>query len=342
MSKRNITDFFKPFGLPRPGKHPPPNGNSEEPRPSQRSRSTTPKATKHPIREQEHTSTEAKESPLILSQSPFLSSLPNSSPSPSPSETPLDQGHDTLTVPFQETASALSNVEDASDPHGITIYSSQRIIRNGEVIIKDSDDERSESDISLEDLHDLIAPRRPPVRSSSPPELESTSPPSPIATRSTVARHAKKGKRNSAFTIAADSLTPATNVPKYRFSLDALVKQSKNDEASRVSIQNAKLVLKNLDEQQTASTSAEAPRLDEDLLAAIIKDGDDDGAGGMERLMATMVRTEALHQDKHWSFFSQGQEIADVEPAGCPSVGDPYWQKLFGGPFLLKFNQVYV
>ena len=331
MPKKSIIDFSRPFGPPRPGKRPSSNGPLDNPRPSQRSRSTTPKADKVRAGKNEALPAVSRALPLISSQSSSLTLLSSPTRSPSPSGTFSNDTADAPLLPLNNTLPDQPNASNDPDLQGIVGSSSQRIVRNGEVIIKDSDEERSDSEISLEDLENLIAPRRP-ARASPPPiEPDQPSLPSPPTTRSTGLK-GRKCKSNSAFTFTTDLPIPATNIPRYKFSLDALVKQRDQDEASRLSIENSRLVLDMLGEQETAKAMPEPPALDEDLLAKIIKTSNDEDSPSMDKLLAAMQRTEALHQEMRWSFF-RPEQISNIEPAECPSVEDSFWEEIFAGMF---------
>ncbi|KAI4204926.1 MAG: hypothetical protein LQ350_000778 [Teloschistes chrysophthalmus] len=323
MSKKSITDFFKPFAFPRQNKRPLSTDESEETRPSQTSRSTTPKSTKHTNPEPAKASVKQNDALLISSQSSVLSSVQNSTPRGL--DDPPSQDHALPLRDFGDDHSVQSNPSNRLDHQAPIFNSSQRIVRNGEVIIKDSDDERSDSDISLEDLEDLIAPRERPPAPSHPPGSENRTPLSPAKTRSKTGRSTRKGHRDSA-PVAADS-TPSTStaLPRYKFSLDALIKQSKNDHDSKEKINKAKHLLEDLEEQRPISQGID------DVLAAVVGGQDEDDPTGKHDLKGAMERTEALYQDRIWSFFDIKQIVEDNEPMDCPPIADSYWRDLLEG-----------
>ncbi|KAL8692162.1 MAG: hypothetical protein Q9218_002758 [Villophora microphyllina] len=325
---KSITDFFKPFAFPRQNKRPLPTDQSEEPRPSQRSRSTTPTA-EDAAGELINTSSEYKDTRITSSQSSVLSSLESST------VRGLDdlpsQNHALPVRDFRDDHSVQSIAGNGQDQQVPIFSSSQRVVRNGEVIIKDSDDERSDSDISLENLEDLIAPHKRSLEPSSHSEHDNSTLSPPIRTRSRAGRSLRKGARNSTLAAAANTPSTSTALPRYKFSLDALIKQSKNDVDSQAKIRNAKDLLEGLEERKAAPHGTDAPKLD-DLLAAVIGDQHEDGGPGVEGLKAAMERTEALYQDRIWSFFDTKQEYQDLEPVTCPPVADPYWRDIFGEP----------
>ncbi|KAL8664767.1 MAG: hypothetical protein Q9202_002770 [Teloschistes flavicans] len=323
MSKKNITDFFKPFAYPRENKRSLSANQSEETRPSQRSRSITSSS------ELAKASVKQNDAFLTSSQSSLLSSLQTSTPRGI--DDPPSQDH---ALPLRDFGDGHSVQSDASNglEHQAPIFnSSQRIVRNGEVIIKDSDDERSDSDISLEDLEDLIAPRKRPLVPSSPPESGIPAPVPPVTTRSKTARSTRKGNPDSA-PVAADR-TPSISIalPRYKFSLDTLIKQSKNDVDARAKINNAKHLLEDLEEQKPISQGIDTPRIDEGLLAAVVGDRDGNGGTAIDDLKGAMERTEALYQDWIWSFFDPKQQHENIEPAVFPPIVDSYWRDLVEG-----------
>ncbi|KAL9585812.1 MAG: hypothetical protein Q9212_001290 [Teloschistes hypoglaucus] len=323
MSKKSITDFFKPFAFPRQNKRPLSTDESEETRPSQTSRSTTPKNTRNPNPEPAKASVEHNGALLISSQSSVLSSLQNSTPRGL--DDPPSQEHALPLRDFGDDHSVQSNLSNRLDHQAPIFNSSQRIVRNGEVIIKDSDDERSDSDISLEDLEDLIAPRKRPPAPSDPPGSEGRTPLSPAKTRSKTGRSTRKGHRDSAPAAADSTPSASTALPRYKFSLDALIKQSKNDHDSTRKINKAKHLLEDLEEQKPISQGVD------DLLAAVVGGRDEDGGTRTDNLKGAIERTEALYQDRIWSFFDSKQEYEDIEPVVCPPIADSYWRDLLEG-----------
>ncbi|KAL8808971.1 MAG: hypothetical protein Q9223_003677 [Gallowayella weberi] len=326
MPKRSIADFFKPFAHSRHNQSSPDYDGAEHPRPAQRSRSNTPQPKTHAVPEE---ATNAI--PIISSQSSLLSSLPDSSPNAA--EESFNLPHDLSTLRSDTVAPARSFQEEFGGSQTAILPSSQRVVRNGEVVIKDSDEDRSDSDYSLEDLDALIAPRRPPIASSPPSQDELPSLRPFASSRSRGARDGKGSRSKSGFTDPKGLPSTEIKLPIYKFSLAALIKQGQNDETSRTSRQDAKHLLDSLDEQKPIATMTANVELDKDLLASVIRD-DEDGTD-LGRLMAAIERTEALQQEEAWSFFDRDHEVLDVKPADCPSVVDHHWQGIFEGLLVL-------
>ncbi|KAL8802373.1 MAG: hypothetical protein Q9182_003863 [Xanthomendoza sp. 2 TL-2023] len=328
MPKRSIADFFKPFAHSRHNQISPDHDFADHLRPAQRSRSNTPQPNTHPVPEQAIDAI-----PIVSSQSSsLLSSLPDSTPDAA--EDPFNLPHDLSTVRSDTIAPARSYREELSGSQTAILPSSQRVVRNGEVVIKDSDDDRSDSDDSLEDLDALIAPRRPPIASSPPSQDDLPSlQPSASSRWSSGAKDGKGSRSKSGFTVPKGLPSTEIKLPTYKFSLAALIKQSQNDANSRTSRQDAKHLLDSLDVEEPIATTKVNLELDKDLLASVIRD-DEDGTD-LGRLMAAIERTEALQQEEAWSFFDRDHEVLDIEPADCPAVVDHHWQGIFEGLLVL-------
>ncbi|KAI4186070.1 MAG: hypothetical protein LQ346_005761 [Caloplaca aetnensis] len=319
-----ITDFFKPYGPGQTTKRPRSRGNTDSKRSLPRPRSNTPQANVHQTTELTNPSIAPNDTILISSQSSGLSSLHDSSPS-TPEALP-DPAPAVSDLKSKGSNGNSSFAADVTLSQVLVTSSSQRTVKNGEVIIRDSDEDRSDTDASLEDIDDLIGARKTPTVSSSRSGGEILSPPAPHATRARTTKYDRKVQDRSA---AAVALLP-TATPKYKFSLNTLVEQRQKEKESRLIIENAQNLLDGLDGQKTCSTDTANVTLDADLLATLVKDEID--GGNIDRLMAAIGRTEALDQQKTWSFFKDSQDDIDAEPADCPAVVDAFWQSVFHDP----------
>ncbi|KAL8670959.1 MAG: hypothetical protein Q9168_004526 [Polycauliona sp. 1 TL-2023] len=320
MPKRSIADFFKPFAFVRQSQPLPPNHEAENPRPSQRSRSSTPLPSVQSRPEQAATSTPINAPPEASSQSSVLSSLRGSTPTVP--EFPIVQ---TGSKSFDSSFGA-----DFGGSQATIIPSSQRVVRNGQVVIKDSDDERSDSDVSLEDLDDLIAPRKlSPVSSPSSQNVDVSHQSSAVRSSTRVEGTNKRRGRPRHSATTNNQLAAETKLRTYKFSLDALIKQNQGYEDSRESIADARQLLESLEEHKGTGPINLKTGLDKDLLASVMKRHDDET--DMGRLMAAIERTEALHQEETWSFFERNDHIVEVEPAECPPVTDQPWKGILEG-----------
>ncbi|KAL9593889.1 MAG: hypothetical protein Q9219_007329 [cf. Caloplaca sp. 3 TL-2023] len=324
MSKKSITDFFKPFAHPHKNKRPPSEDEPELQRASQRSCSKTPQATTGRDTEQTRAFGSSDNAPLTPSQCSTLNSIQNL-----PSST-LEQW---FSFPMEDSIVRherdQSHAVDGTASQGPIISSSQRTIRNGEVIIQDSDDERSGTDISLDDLDDILTSRMTPHESISFFDGTSLSVPSSQITRPQSPKNAGKSCSGSSRSTA-DKLPKLAGIPKFKFSLGALVEQRQADDESRLSIESAKCMLNYLEERNPQALGIGNQMLDENLLATIIRTEDEGPDVGS--LMGAIERTEALHLPKDWLFFNENCVTLNVDPPNYSPVVDQYWNNVFEDP----------
>ncbi|KAI9835799.1 MAG: hypothetical protein M1837_003600 [Sclerophora amabilis] len=213
----------------------------------------------------------------------------------------------------------------------------QRVVKNGVVMIKSSDDEEADSDTSLEDIDSLLA--MPNSAKTSSKRRHSGDPSNALA--SPPSTRSRTGK-NLGRSIGESLATPLPGLPKYRFSLASLVDQTAKDQASEVGVAQAREILepgkvggtrgdtddKDISEEGSGNLDVEKSRaVDQGLLETVVGDEDE---GEMDRIMTAMMRTEALSRSKTWSFFQNLQENAttpeNVFPTSClPGSG---WQEL--------------
>ncbi|KAL8988937.1 MAG: hypothetical protein Q9177_002064 [Variospora cf. flavescens] len=300
-------------------KHPYSAEELDEPRPSQRSHSNTPRATTH---QQNVPFALSNGTILVSSQSSALSSLhdlPSSTPEKLPSPTLVVS---TWGSPNEcSEGSPIPGNETLSQVH--VINSSQRTIKNRKVVIRDSDEDQSDADTSLDDIDDLLRTHYPRAGSSPGSQVELPSNTAPHLTRSRTSKSSAQNQARTTTEIAYQSPIPITS-PKYKFSLNALVKKRQQDDDSREVIESAQNLLEDFEGRSLPARTGRSI-VDESLLATVINDGNDD-AGNIDTLMAAIERTEAFDQQKAWSFFRDDQEDVYAEPADCPSVADVHWQ----------------
>ena len=200
----------------------------------------------------------------------------------------------------------------------ITLTSSQRIVRHGEIMIRNSDDE---SDDSLEDLNDLLERNR--------PEQQQITNPVPALLHSTIKSDKETARRTRGAGRAKSSISQTLPVlPKtYKFSLEALVEQKRQDEASKEAISQAKSMLESYD-QRLESGKKKKGVFDPEFIDSAMKDrGDEDD---ISRLKCAIERTEALQHGKSWSFFGENSNDSSLEPIDFPAFEDERLQRLFG------------
>ena len=299
---RHITDFFKSFG---------------------RSVSSTKRSRQEEDDDLEDTIALARrrtKSPKILEPSPeedhnFKSTARSSSLTPIDSDASIDSsnGPQTKTAGVQTVPIATPGHSFGSHAsNGPVMTSSQRVTKNGETIIKNSDDE-SDSDDSLEDLDDLLSNRKSP-RISSPP----TEPDLPPVSATAQTRHSSRRTGHARSAIKALPV-----VPKYRFSLDTLVAHAAKDDAAEARAAEARQLVDSLDHRSTAlevkvGKGQVEGNVNKRLLTTLVaQDGDEDN---IDRLMHAIERTEALQIQKSWSFFDLREQADVSEQEEFPKV----------------------
>ena len=312
----SILSYFRPFTQPPPlNKRSLPQDHLEEPRAFKQSRSTTPS-------DNQSRDGHDRERELLrhgLHQKPSRVTLRSSSRQP---PDPKDAN------PYMPLT-PLPNDEIPRDPdllslHRTSLTSNQRIVKHGEVVIRNSDDE-SDSDSSLEDLnHLLLLEDRRAQRGPSPPQ-----PQVPAAASDRNAddgRRVSTRRRSKTLTVAAPSpLAPPVQPKKYKFDLELLARYKKQEEAAVEDITRASAMLKSL-EQQTVTADGNAVAasrkgpIDPAFIDKALKvHGDEDE---INRLKAAIQRTEALHHSRSWSFFDDQAREPLFEHLDFPIVGD--------------------
>lgn len=315
----SITNFFKPFAHSRQNKRPLSEDNINGPRPLRGSHSITPEA-----------ATRAETLPEAIRP-------PNQTPSPNdppkvggaPADRPLSPKHDSLRSGSRGRLKP-SREERKESPglQGHISAGSQRVMRDGKVMIRNSDDE-SESDMSLDDIDDLLVARRNTLASS--PPTEPDHPQAPPFKQEEISKPVVE-VRISRSTRAKATYLPSTLpvVPKYKFSLKALEEKAKDDKASEVGSSKAKLLLDSFEQEKIKPTDKArrvdkaGEKFDAEFVSAVLKDkGDEEG---INRLMTAIERTEAFHQGKIWSFFSIANDPTLLQQAKFPVLDDVHWQ----------------
>ena len=332
----SILSYFKSFTQPpRPKKRPLPEDNLEEPRAIRPSRSTTPK--------ESQTTQELDRNEERLGQGlhGISSRVTSRSSSTGPQdEEPIDvassaqafRDENSYTPPKPLPRDLLPRNADVLGSQGTNLMSSQRVMKNGEVMIRNSDDE-SDSASSLEDLDDLLLLEgRNPQRESSCPEPQV--PASPLDRNAGDGRRMSTRRRTKSEKVATP-LRPAPPVQsnKYKFDLESLARHRKQEEASVKDIARANAILGSLKQQETSACGNGGPAYTKGPLDSIFIDvvmkghGDEDE---VSRLKAAIQRTEALHHGTSWSFFDEQAEEPLFEQLDFPTVEDESLVRMFG------------
>ena len=341
--KAKITDFFRPSTRPRTSKRPLPDANHEHAEPARKSRSLTVVHSIRPVSDPSH-QTISSATLQDKSSASSISSISRDRTRASQEhkrEEILGESGLTDQKPLEESLAHQLAFIDPSGLQGPLLASSQRVVKNGEVMIRNSDDEGSDSDSSLGDIEDLLRSKKnldPAVSSpltelgSSTPNYNERSSPEMICrtrsrTRTTV--HEDTTKRQF--------LLP--HPPKYRFDLGTLVQRSRKDETAEACMSKARKTLEFL-EQRGASRASEVPLdllgnrdVDAALITSALK-----GRGEsheVEKLLMAIHRSESLQREKTWPFFEDGEENVRCHKAVFPTERLDHCSFLLRGPYLL-------
>ena len=342
--KRNITDFFKPFVHPlsRTAKRPLTEPSSDASEPPAKSRSTTPRRSPSMASGPDHEVPSATD--LERSSDP-TSDLPTTRGSANAAtQSDHDQEVDRIAIAAEQLEAGQAICRGASDyapSQSPLLASSQRVVKHGEVIIRNSDDEESESDSSLGDIDDLLHFRRKPdpVPSSPLIDLGSTTPslPGPSSPEE-IGRTRRQTRAIVRTNTTSDRYAPSPQ-PKYKFDLETLVQRSAKHEKTQAMMSKARETLKSMEKRDFLSASGSGEdsqdkrEIDAGLLVSALKGRCEPNEG--EKLMIALQRTEALQQEKSWSFFERREEDALYERPAFPMENLKHCAALFKGLFTL-------
>ena len=299
----NITDFFKPFArASSPLKRPIPEGTTrnshgEQPPPSKSQKLSAGTSHRH-------------------SSEPSSSRL--SALTPIASEDSIELPADTLLNPPRASNSAHST----SSSFGLsTTPSSQRVLKNGQTVILNSDNE-SDSDSSLADIDEILRPQRRARLSSPLTELGSSDPELPSPTQLPTMTRLRSSRR-----LRQNARKDASIEKRYEFSLHQLLERTEKDNAEDEAYRRALNLADEIVTQQMPSESKydtpepSAPLSAEKLASKLhIEDSDD-----VDKLMQALKRTEALQTNSSWSFFKDSQAMPQVQVPPLPLPAKPPW-----------------
>ena len=335
----NIRDYFKPFTQPsRLNKRLLSEDRLEGPPAFRRSHSTTPKRS----HSAERHGREAEYLEGGLHRTSSQGTLRSSSRE---SPGPWDQGPMESAEPAQVFGDDTSHIPLAAIPNGpvsrnldilglqpTSFMNSQRVVKNGEVVIRNSEDE-SESDSSLEDLNDLLllkgrrAPGEPPC-----PEPQVRS--SPLNRKAEDGRRMSRRRRTKTETVTAplDSARPE-QAKRYKFDLESLARHRKQEEASTENLTRASAMLRSLEQQKvpvvgTAKAATATGPFDATFIDVVLKEHRDDDE--ISRLKAAIQRTEALSHGVLWSFFDEQAREPLFEQPKFPINEDNRLERVLG------------
>ncbi|MCJ1479420.1 hypothetical protein MMC13_008105 [Lambiella insularis] len=286
FKNRNITDFFKPFANPRPAKRPRLGDDDSE------LHTPPPEPVRLPTRTLSSPAAQTSADKRPFSQESATSSLSS-----------LRSDGSTPYVPEKPPP----RPEGCSLPPSPVIASSQRITRNGETMIRNSDHD-SDSDISFDDIADLLGGKKSCSQSSPPTEPDLPQMPTGLRTRLiTQSREGRSTRRRR----DGEQSPRLDSVPKYKFSLQSLVAQTEKDNIAEAETAQVRKLIESLEKRRAAleATALEAKMdqnksdggISEQLLASVVEQQGD--SSKIDKLMQAIERTEGPQRRKCWSFF---------------------------------------
>lgn len=234
---------------------------------------------------------------------------------------------------------AVANIDlmanEKSRPLESITRSSQRIVKNGAIVIRNSDDE-SDSDSSLDDIDGLLARKSAP-NSTPPTESELTLPLANTQTGQKTRASSRQKKPNTAVSFTPQVQPKFRMPPEYKYSLASLVQRSKEEKALEENIAKAKSALDSHDIENSLTfggSHGSAPteaNTDRTLLVSVMKkrnEGED-----IDRLLMAVQRTEAFDLGTTWSFFDDLQSISPSKQVRFPTLTGTQWEGIFNGMF---------
>ncbi|KAI9817457.1 MAG: hypothetical protein M1827_001067 [Pycnora praestabilis] len=195
----------------------------------------------------------------------------------------------------------------------ISSSDNHRVIEDGQVVIKSSDTEDSDSDSSLADIDELLSTRK-----SAAVKVDSK-----FIGRSSNAHGLQRGSQRQGGSYAAFFPSPLPVMPKYKFSLDSLMARSEKDLAAEAEVYQARVrmwsPMRDTEVNQATDTSNasvarpvdDETNVDQGLLASVVQEDNEDG--GLQKILHAMERTEALNREKAWYFFTNEEHHAPSE-----------------------------
>ena len=302
LKNGSIVDFFKPFAKPPPSKRHRDEACAGYLPLIDHRRSKSPRFSEN------QPFSPGNRTPSLASSTSALTPLG----SDETIEAPLEAGKLPGRAQSINLINLLTDSSQSAGSTGSTLSSSRRVVKNGEAMVKNSDEE-FDSDSSLEDPEELLKSYGIGHKSSplTEPDLSNGIYPAQRVTRS-MDNHKKKGPRE---------LPP---VPKYKFSLGTLVAKAEKDDAAEAGVEQALQLAEELDRKRAAllegvSRDGLTDGINSDVLASVMKKEDPDDIG---KLMQAIQRTEALQFKKSWYFLDSRTE-AIVRPEFPSCRGHP-------------------
>ena len=333
----SIVDFFKRPTQSRSAKRSAPDNDIEPLGSRQKSRSVSPKGDQNSTLE--HASTE-EHAHLPSRRSAGPLNLVNSEVA---ARSTYHKATSTLQDgDFQKSQKTATEASNLSSSQGPLITSSQRIIKNGQVMIRNSDDEDSDSDASLKDIDEILRSRKTLAEAASSPLTEpdsSTLTPVGSCISEPDTEAMPQMRASAGIRKAARSTSTSPRVPQYKFDMHSLVKRRRKDEISEAGISKAKSALEDIGRieksalEEVHKGATNTTKIDPGMITSVMKSHGD--SSDASRLMMAIQRTEALQTEKSWSFFETDYEPSDIEQSPFKYSATRSWHHMLQGWFAI-------
>lgn len=185
---------------------------------------------------------------------------------------------------------------------GASFNASQRIVKNGEEMVMDSDAEYTDSIESLESPEELLSK----FMKSTPAAGQKKD---AVANKPVDSERTLQPRETNAKNRIDRIFMPEVPRPKYKFTLDSLVTAAVDDDETEAGVARAKAALeshqkegKGATNQTSSGDKSQSKEIREDVLTSALAEEKDET--DLQRLLNAVRRTEAFDQDKSWSFFS--------------------------------------
>ena len=334
MSRRsNITDFFKPSAHPQPNKR-------HQPDDLEKSRAFRPSGSNTPGGE-DRIRQKNKDRDVSIAHKDQVDVAAGNCSNGLDSQSQSRRGGPTPNSSIEAGVARRKEEMEPLGSQGPVLTSSQRVVKNGEVMIRNSDDE-SDSDTSLDDIDELLVARKIAMISPEPREHD---PPLPLLAKRKdleIGVSTRNRTRRIVPTTKPDLSSSRPVLPKYKFSLESLQQRTDYDKALEAGTAKAKLLLDTFEQHTTgdsidpAKSKGTSAKVDAALLVSVMNQkGEQED---IDRLLMAIQRTEAFHQGKSWSFFDGLQRSSAFEHAELPIPQDRQWRSILTGMFSCSVN----
>ncbi|EFQ98330.1 hypothetical protein MGYG_01363 [Nannizzia gypsea CBS 118893] len=219
---------------------------------------------------------------------------------------------DTITGAAETTQNQPIAMDEPAVSSFTTLPGSQRVFKDGQIMITASDDDDDYSINSIAVSTDELLAR---FLGTSGQDKKSDTDMS-----SSKGRKGSRAKSKSKSGTKGDQTTAVS--ARHKFSLDDLVADAMQDKEREAQVSAAKVLIRDSVGKYKAKGKNTSGK--DDIYASLVSDTSDPVAA--RRLKDAVLRTEALRQGTSWSFFSDDPPTVDTETFPSQSVDPGSWE----------------